>query len=392
MSQASRKPCRHPSIHLICRGRRKGTGAAGIVCAIIAARGVFTSLVRRQENKQSPCMNRTDRLLAIILELQGKGRQRAEDLAQTFETSKRTIYRDILALGEAGVPVLSIPGRGYSLMKGYFLPPLSFTTDEATMLLLGSDLMAQSFDAHYRAAALAASRKIEGVLPEKLRDEVRSLQESIRFVTSDALEQPTEMEKLLQLRRAILQRSTIHFRYFTRHPSSTAEAEGDPGVSTHHHTSLAPTAPAQSTREADPYGLVHFLNTWHVVAYCHLRQGIRHFRLDRIDDLVLLPKTFQRPANFKMSESKSDQRRSMLVRVLFDKEVARWVRESRSYYLTSEEETPDGLLVTLKARQESEVLQWLLSWGSHVRVLEPETLRQRIAEEAQGMLRNHREG
>jgi len=325
-------------------------------------------------------MNRTDRLLAIILELQGKGRQRAEDLAETFETSKRTIYRDIQALGEAGVPVVSIPGRGYSLMKGYFLPPLSFTTDEATMLLLGSDLMAQSFDAQYRAAALAANRKIEGVLPEKLRDEVHYLQESIRFVTSTAMGQPTETEKLQQLRRAILQRSTIRFCYFTRHPSSTTEAARDPGV------------PTQSTREADPYGLVHFLNAWHVIAYCHLRQGIRNFRLDRIDDLVLLPKTFQRPANFNMSKPKSDQQRSVFVRALFDKEVTRWVRESPSYYMTSEEETPGGLLVTLKPHQESEVLQWLLSWGSHVRVLEPETLRRRIAEEAQAMLRNNREG
>jgi predicted DNA-binding transcriptional regulator YafY len=135
-----------------------------------------------------------------------------------------------------------------------------------------------------------------------------------------------------------------------------------------------PTA-TQSTREADTYGLVHF----------------RNFRLDRIDDLVLLPKTFQRPANFKMGESKSNQRGRMLVRALFDKEVIRWVRESRLYYITSEEETPGGLLVTLKPHQESEVLQWLLSWGSHVRVLEPETLRQRIIDEAKGMLRNHRE-
>jgi predicted DNA-binding transcriptional regulator YafY len=337
-------------------------------------------------------MNRTDRLLAIILELQGKGRQRAEDLAETFETSKRTIYRDIQALGEAGVPIISIPGFGYSLMKGYFLPPLSFTTDEATMLILGSDLMAQSFDAQYRSAALAASRKIENVLPEKLRDEVRYLQDSIRFVTTNAMEQPTETEKLLQLRRAVIQRNTIRFRYFTRHPSSTAESEGKSVVSVHHRTSSATTAPVQSTREADPYGLVHFLNAWHVIAYCHLRQDIRNFRLDRIDDLVLLPKTFQRPANFKMGESQSGQRRRMLVRALFDKEVARWVREFRSYYITSEEETPDGLLVTLKPHQESEVLQWLLSWGSHVRVLEPETLRQRIAQQAQGMLRNHREG
>jgi predicted DNA-binding transcriptional regulator YafY len=328
-------------------------------------------------------MNRTDRLLAIILELQGKGRQRAEDLAETFETSKRTIYRDIQALGEAGVPVVSIPGRGYSLMKGYFLPPLSFTTDEATMLLLGSDLMAQSFDAQYRAAALAACRKIEGVLPEKLRDEVRYLQDSIRFVTTDAMERPAETEKLQQLRRAILQRSTVRFCYSARHPSSTAGVEGD---STYHQAS-----PAQSTREADPYGLIHFFNAWHVIAYCHLRQGIRNFRLDRIDDLVLLPKTFQRPANFSMSKSRSEQQRSMCVRALFDKEVTRWVREFPSYYITSEEETPAGLLVTLKPHQESEVLQWLLSWGSHVRVLEPETLRLRIAEEAQGILRNHRE-
>jgi len=337
-------------------------------------------------------MNRTDRLLAIILELQGKGRQRAEDLAETFETSKRTIYRDIQALGEAGVPIVSIPGLGYSLMKGYFLPPLSFTTDEATTLILGSDLMAQSFDAQYRSAALSASRKIENVLPEKLREEVHYLQESIRFVTRDAMEQPSETEKLLQVRRAILQRNTIRFRYFTRHPSSTAEAEGVPGVSTHHHTSTTPTAAAQSTREADPYGLVHFLNAWHFIAYCHLRQDIRNFRLDRIDDLVLLPKTFQRPANFKMGESQSGQRRRMLVRVLFDTEVARWVQEARSYYITSQEVTHDGLLITLEPHQESEVLQWLLSWGSHVRVLEPETLRQRITEEAQEMLRNHGKG
>jgi predicted DNA-binding transcriptional regulator YafY len=331
-------------------------------------------------------MNRTDRLLAIILELQGKSRQRAEDLAETFETSKRTIYRDIQALGEAGVPIVSIPGLGYSLMKGYFLPPLSFTTDEATMLILGSDLMAQSFDAQYRSAAHSASRKIENVLPEKLREEVRYLQDSIRFVTADATQRPAETEKLQQLRRAILQRNTIRFCYFTRHPSFSANTDIRSEATAENRT-----APPQSTREADPYGLVHFFNAWHVIAYCHLRKDMRNFRLDRIEDLVLLPKTFQRPAGFKMARSQSGQQMSMHVVALFDNEVARWVRESRSYFTVSEEETPDGLLVTLNPRQESEVLQWLLSWGSHVRVLEPETLRQRIAEEAQGMVRKHQE-
>lgn len=133
-------------------------------------------------------MNRTDRLLAIVLELQAKRNLRAEDLAATFEVNKRTIYRDIQALSEAGVPIVSAPGPGYSLVEGYFLPPLAFTTDEAIMLLLGSDFMAQHFDAQYRAAAQTAHSKIEAVLPGSLRQAVRYLQESIRFIASNALD------------------------------------------------------------------------------------------------------------------------------------------------------------------------------------------------------------
>lgn len=313
-------------------------------------------------------MNRTDRLLAIVLELQGKGKQRAEDLAAAFETSKRTIYRDIQALCEAGVPLLSIPGQGYSLMKGYFLPPLSFTTDEATMLLLGSDFMAQNFDAQYRAAAQSASRKIAGVLPEKLRDEVYYLQSNIRFIATGSSEHTTDPEKLQLLRRAIIERTTVRFHYHTRY---TDDGKG-----------------AQSTREADPYGLVHVSTVWQLVAHCHMRQDIRSFRLDRIEHLEMLSKTFSRPTDFQMQHHQGGQR-NITVRALFDNDIARWVRESRSYFTIAEEETPAGLLVTLKIRQESEVLQWLLSWGQHVHVLEPASLRKRLQDEAQGMLRNH---
>lgn len=318
-------------------------------------------------------MNRTDRLLAIVLELQGKGRQRAEDLAATFETSKRTIYRDVLALGEAGVPIVSVPGQGYSLMKGYFLPPLSFSADEATMLLLGSDLMAQNFDAQYRAAAQSASRKIEGVLPDKLRDEVHYLQNSIVFVarTPDTPESQHRIMLLQQLRRAIIQHSTVRFCYHARHPR---EGQSE-----------------QTTRDADPYGLVHFPSGWHLVAYCHLRQDMRNFRLDRMDGLKILPQTFQRPAGNVMrpDPERESEARSITVRVLCDHEIARWVQEARSYYVTHEEETSEGLLVTLQVRQESEILPWLLSWGQHARVLEPESMRARLAEEAEGMLRNY---
>lgn len=314
-------------------------------------------------------MNRTDRLLAIVLELQAKGRRRAEDLAATFETSKRTIYRDIQALGEAGVPLISVPGRGYSLMKGYFLPPLSFSTEEATMLLLGSEFMAQNFDAQYRGAAQSANRKIAGVLPEKLHDEVQYLQNSIYFIAGGTAQESPEMEMLSQLRRAIIERTTVRFCYHTRYTTSGQNE--------------------QHIREADPYGLANVRNSWLMTAYCHLRKDIRNFRLDRMENLELLPQTFNRPPDFKIQQRKKDETSRIIVRVLFDTEVSRWVRESRSYFTIQEEQTPDGLLVTLSIRQENELLQWLLSWGHHARVLEPESLRRTLAEEAEAMMRNH---
>ena len=309
-------------------------------------------------------MNRTDRLLAIVLELQARGRQRAEDLAATFETSKRTIYRDMLALGEAGVPLVSIPGRGYSLMEGYFLPPLSFTSEEATMLLLGSRVMALNFDAQYREAAHAAGRKIAGALPERLREEVRYLQDAIYFVTPGSSEE--SQEKIQQLRRAIIERVTVRFVYHARHSDS-----GE-----------------QQTREADPYGLVYANQSWLLSAYCHLRQATRNFRLDRIEMLELLPRTFKRPSQNWSGPRQKDDQGGIIVRVLFAHEIARWIRETRSYYVISEEEMPEGLLVTLNVRQENEILAWLLSWGRHMRVLEPDTLRALLAEETEAMLRN----
>lgn len=104
-------------------------------------------------------MNRTDRLLAILLELQARRYTRGEDLAANFEVSVRTIYRDVVALCEAGVPVVSTPGYGYTLTPGYFLPPLMLSPDEAGTLLLGAAFVAEHVDAPYRQAVETARKR-----------------------------------------------------------------------------------------------------------------------------------------------------------------------------------------------------------------------------------------
>jgi len=303
-------------------------------------------------------MNRTDRLLAIVLELQRKGQLRGEDLAVTFEVSTRTIYRDIQALSEAGVPIIAVQKKGYSLSQGYFLPPLHFTTEEALILALGSDFMGYSFDDQYRAAAEAAYRKIDAVLPETLRQEMSYLSTNISFFAANPLDEK-QRNNLRQLRSAIAECRTVHFHY-TKKKATSSEA---------------------TMREVDPYSLARLADDWLLMGYCHLREALRVFRLGRIDNLKLLGKQFQRPADFKPDWIAASEEREVVVTALFDQEVAHWVQESRPFSAVAAETTPEGLLLTLRVRDERDLFQWLLSWGKQVQVLSPESLRALMRQE-----------
>jgi predicted DNA-binding transcriptional regulator YafY len=309
-------------------------------------------------------MNRIDRLLAIVLELQRKRTLRAEDLAALFEVSTRTIYRDVQALLEIGVPVVSMTGNGYSLAEGYFLPPLRFSTDEALILLLGSDFMAQNFDAQYRLAAQTARQKIEAILTDKLTYELDYLQKSIGFMNASPEMNSAEMRFLPIIRRAIVEKRTVHLHYRRRGEIN-------------HESDI-------SQREVDPYGVKRHGEAWYLLGFCHLSGEIRNFRLSRIQHLSLLGKAFTRPESFDTTQRiTSPESRNLTIRVFFDAEAADWLPETRSFYIVDEVPHEKGLLVTLKVRGEQDVLQWLLSWGSHIQVLEPVSLRQRLVTEAQ---------
>lgn len=320
-------------------------------------------------------MNRTDRLLAIVLELQRHGIQRAEDLAATFETSKRTIYRDLDALAESGVPLISTPGQGYSLVEGYFLPPLSFSSDEATMLLLGADTMAQNFDAQYRRAAQSAAAKIEGVLSEQRRSDVRAMQASMRVVTTFAGSEPEVLERLQMLRRAVVDCCRVRFRYYARFAG-----EG-------HATGAA------AFREVDPYTLTFVERAWYLGAHDHKHHGFRRFRLDRMEALSVLSQTFARPdaeAIIKDQTRERDHELKLKVQVLYDRAIARWVREARFWFARDYDDTPDGLLVTYAIRHEDELIAHLLQWGTQFQVRSPDSLRQRIQQISLAMAEHHR--
>lgn len=312
-------------------------------------------------------MNKTERQLAITLELQRSKVLRAEDLAAQFETSVRTIYRDMQALSEAGVPIAGAPGQGYSLMEGYFLPPVGFTAEEAVALLMGTDFTEQRLDAHYGGAAKSARRKIEAVLPESVRGESTRVRETMRLLhAGEPATGRKEKDYLGPIRRAILERRKLSFRYLKNMPE--------------------PDGSRKSTREVAPYGLTLVQGKWMLIARCDLRQDIRHFRLSRMTELAVLEEHFAIPPEFNLNSYRAPDDRNVRVAVRANPEIADKIVEAGGFYMETMEEGEDGLLIAFRVRRPDELLSLVLGWGGDVVVLEPEAFSRRIREEVQKML------
>jgi predicted DNA-binding transcriptional regulator YafY len=233
--------------------------------------------------------------------------------------------------------------------------------------------MAQSFDTHYRAAAQSAASKITAALPERLRVDVAALRERIVVGPDGAALKPETAATLRALRGAVIACQRVRFRYHTRY-------HHDPD-----NSAVADAAPLW--READPYSLARIHGAWYLNAYCHLRRDRRNFRLERIESLTLLDQRFTPPAAPQRRPQRPNEAQGIEARIQFDAQAARWARESPSFFTVAQEETANGdLLVTLRLRHVDDVVQWLLGWGSHACVLSPDSLRQRISDEAAALL------
>jgi predicted DNA-binding transcriptional regulator YafY len=298
-------------------------------------------------------MNRIDRLFAILLLLQHKSRVRAQDLAATFEVSKRTIYRDITALYESGIPIISLPGEGYELMEGFYLPPLVFTDHEASALFLGAQLLRQQASGALVADAEHALTKLSVALPTERRRRVQALTNIIGFITPRErfnLDDP----QLVSLQHAIQHRRVIHIRYHSYLRDELTE------------------------REVEPHRLYYSEGIWYVEGYCRLRQDTRGFRVSRIEHLAVLATTFEPHAHQPAIPAWT------IVRVRFAAEVVRWVRERQHYAFQTEDALPNtqGIMMTYRVNQVSEIVPWILSWGASAEVVAPQELREQLRREA----------
>jgi predicted DNA-binding transcriptional regulator YafY len=313
-------------------------------------------------------MNRIDRLHAILTHLQSKKKVTAQEIADRFNISLRTVYRDVKALDESGVPVIGEAGSGYTVMEGYRLPPVMFTQEEAVSLMLGSKLAATFTDRSVQKQFESALFKIKAVLRTTDKDHVDNLNEHIAIFSTrrDGDDDSSSSQYLAVLQKAIVDKKVVNIRYEASYSEQVTE------------------------RSVEPIGLIYYSSAWHLIAWCRMRQGYRDFRINRMKALHVKEENFC-SENHPSLQAYLDQMISnhtnglIEVNILFSKKVVRFVGEQRYYHgFVSEEKAGDYYRMKFLTSHLEGLGRWLLMFTNAIKVESPDqmhTVMQELLEE-----------
>jgi predicted DNA-binding transcriptional regulator YafY len=224
------------------------------------------------------------RLFDLVEVLQGRGVRTTEALATELGVSERTVRRDLGRLLELDVPVETVPGRhgGVRLDAGALLPAVRFTDDELLALVTGLNVAATNNDEGLELAANRALTRLGRVLPPAVSARIRALQRTLKPATSEELNPvAAPSAHVIALAEASSEGKRVEISYRGGREGGITE------------------------RKIDPYGLAK-LGAWYVVAYCHLRQDLRTFRVDRIRSVRPKAESFTAPERFDALRHVSD--------------------------------------------------------------------------------------
>jgi predicted DNA-binding transcriptional regulator YafY len=302
-------------------------------------------------------VNRVDRLFAILLLLQHERQVSGPMIAQRFGIGVRTVYRDIAALIESGVPVVTIPGRGYELMSGYTLPPLAFRPEEAVGVFLGMQLLLAHTKGQTAKHTQQALERLTVAMPGETRAYAQLLTQGIRFY---APSKPFDLEHplLRELSLALQKNRVLRLQYQGAQQSDV------------------------ETRDIEPLQLSYHQGAWFLAAFCRLRQAERIFRLERIKSVVTLNQTFMpRPKTVLEQEW-------ITIRIRVENQDLPRILERQHYRFSSLEEHQNHTVLTYFTAQIEEMIPWILAFGKTVIPLEPPTLIDTIRLELGAMLKH----
>jgi predicted DNA-binding transcriptional regulator YafY len=312
-------------------------------------------------------MNRIDRLAAILIQLQSRPLVKAQDIANKFSISLRTVYRDVKALEEAGVPVIGEAGTGYRLMEGYKLPPVMFNMDEATALLTASKLVQSKTDAGISKHFNSALDKIRAILRHSEKNHIEGIDDHIAVMNHPAIVHQPQTELHLQsILKAIGSSSVIEMEYISLEKRET------------------------TTRKVEPVGIYYLGSHWYLIAWCQLRNDYRNFRTDKIKRLTIINETNSKthpPLQSFLDKMSADKEVHKVI-IDIEPEVAKYLGEQKYYNgFVKEEINADHIRMTFLTGSLMGFSRWYMLYGDHAKIVEPSELNDRVAGIAENILK-----
>lgn len=310
-------------------------------------------------------MNRIDRLSAILIMLQSSPSVRMKQITNRFDITPRTVYRDIKALEEAGVPIAGDSRTGFSLVEGFKLPPLMFTEKEAFAFLAAEKLVDRFSDAGLKEGYKSGIDKIKSVMRlaeikamDNFTDNVSSL--DLRF------KNPADSQNILQhLMSEIFKRKKVQISYFSY---SRQEA---------------------SIRKVDPIGIFFSMSHWYLIAFCNTKKDYRTFRVNRIQEIINTDKDFEQehPPLSSLLKSLKDKDNLQEVIIEVSKNDLSFIDDSKYYQgLIAEKDKEDKVELHFTIFSIDRFARWYLSYIDIAKIISPNSLKTKI----KGILQNQK--
>ncbi|HRI26098.1 MAG TPA: YafY family protein [Ferruginibacter sp.] len=303
-------------------------------------------------------MNRIDRLTAILVQLQSKRVVKAQEIADRFSISLRTVYRDVKTLEEAGVPIAGEAGVGYSILEGYRLPPVMFTKEEAIAFLTAEKMVEKLTDTSSRRYYQEAMFKIKSVLRYSDKDLLEDMSSYIEVVDNPYL--PAKNNEHIHLQtilKSIAAKEILDIGYFANHSQQ------------------------YSNRDVEPVGIFYQGSYWYLIAYCRMRKDYRNFRTDRISYINQTGRHFdqQHPSLRSFLSKMSKEKEMVTIIIKVDRSAIKYFGDQKYYNgFISQREVGDKVEMTFVTASMMGFAKFYLLFGEHAEIVSPAGLKAMI--------------
>ena len=302
-------------------------------------------------------MNRIDRLYAIVNMLQSRSLVTAQQIATRFSVSLRTVYRDIKALDESGIPIVGNQGFGYSLVDGFKLPPLMFTQTEAFTFLAAEKLVNELTDSGSSEHFKSGMDKIRAVMQFVDKSTLESMEPNLDILKTYKQKMSYSSNNIQSLLQSINKKSVLKIAYLAGNKQDTTE------------------------RNVEPVGIFFSKIHWYLVAFCQTRGEYRTFRVDRIQTVIKLNTSFtkQHPPLKDCLENIMKKQELEEVVIKLKKNDTSVMDDDKYYYgLFSEKEEGDSIEFFFLTFSLDKFARWYLSFADMATIIRPNALKDKV--------------